>query len=57
MPSILIELGFLSHRPEEEFLMSEAGQQTMAESIARAVKRYKDLVEKNNQTKPSGNSR
>ena len=48
MPSILIELGFLSHRPEEEFLISEEGQQNMAESITRAVKRYKDLVEKNN---------
>jgi N-acetylmuramoyl-L-alanine amidase len=51
MPSILIELGFLSHRPEEEFLISEQGQQTMAESITRAIKRYKELVEKNNQNK------
>lgn len=46
MPSILVELGFLSHRPEEEFLMSAEGQQQMAESIGRSVKRYKDLVEK-----------
>jgi len=46
MPSILIELGFLSYRPEEEFLMSPEGQQTMAEGIARSIKRYKDLVEK-----------
>lgn len=46
MPSILIELGFLSHRPEEEFLISEAGQQQMAESISRSIKRYKELVEK-----------
>jgi N-acetylmuramoyl-L-alanine amidase len=46
MPSILIELGFLSYRPEEEFLMSPEGQQTMAEGITRAIKRYKDLVEK-----------
>jgi N-acetylmuramoyl-L-alanine amidase len=46
MPSILIELGFLSYRPEEEFLMSSEGQQTMAEGIARSIKRYKDLVEK-----------
>jgi len=53
MPSILIELGFLSHRPEEEFLMSEEGQQQMAESITKAIKRYKDLVEKNNSTKPA----
>ncbi|MFT3844559.1 MAG: N-acetylmuramoyl-L-alanine amidase [Lacibacter sp.] len=46
MPSILIELGFLSHRPEEEFLMSEAGQQQMAESITKAIVRYKELVDK-----------
>jgi N-acetylmuramoyl-L-alanine amidase len=55
MPSILIELGFLSHRQEEEFLMSESGQQTMAESITRAIKRYKELVEKNNQPKNGNN--
>ena len=46
MPSVLIELGFLSHRPEEEFLMSQSGQQQMAESIARAIYRYKELVER-----------
>lgn len=48
MPSILIELGFLSNSDEETFLMSEEGQLMMAESITRAVKRYKDIVEKNN---------
>ena len=48
MPSILIELGFLSNKAEEEFLMDEEGQQSMAESITRAVKRYKEIVEKNN---------
>jgi N-acetylmuramoyl-L-alanine amidase len=46
MPSILIELGFLSHRPEEEYLMSPEGQQQMAQSISTSIKRYKDLVEK-----------
>jgi N-acetylmuramoyl-L-alanine amidase len=46
MPSILIELGFLTHKPEEEFLMSAEGQQQMAESIVKAINRYKELVEK-----------
>lgn len=46
MPSILIELGFLSNRDEELFLMSEEGQQQMTESITRAIKRYKELVDK-----------
>ncbi len=48
MPSILIELGFLSNREEEEFLLGEDGQQSMAESITRAIRRYKTLVEKGN---------
>jgi len=56
MPSILIELGFLSNRPEEEFLMSEEGQQMMAESITKAVRRYKEIIEKNNHT-PVPNSK
>lgn len=48
MPSILIELGFLSNRKEEQFLMSDEGQQSMAESITNAIKQYKEIVEKNN---------
>jgi N-acetylmuramoyl-L-alanine amidase len=46
MPSILIELGFLTYKPEEDFLISEPGQQQMAESIVKAISRYKELVEK-----------
>jgi N-acetylmuramoyl-L-alanine amidase len=57
MPSILIELGFLSHRPEEEFLMSAEGQQTMAESISKAVKRYKELIEKSPVVQQPNNNR
>lgn len=46
MPSILIELGFLSNNEEELFLISQEGQQKMAESITRAIKKYKDLLDK-----------
>jgi N-acetylmuramoyl-L-alanine amidase len=46
MPSILIELGFLSNVEEEAYLMSDAGQRTMAQSIVKAISRYKELVEK-----------
>jgi N-acetylmuramoyl-L-alanine amidase len=46
MPSILIELGFLTNTDEESFLMSDAGQRNMAQSIVRAISRYKELVEK-----------
>jgi len=46
MPSILIELGFLSNSDEEAFLASEEGQLQTAEAISKAVRRYKDLIEK-----------
>jgi N-acetylmuramoyl-L-alanine amidase len=44
-PSVLIELGFVSH-PEEELAMMDAGnQQKMAECIFKAFKRYKKYME------------
>lgn len=46
MPSILIELGFLSHAEEEAFLISSEGQEQMAQSIVKSIARYKELVEK-----------
>ena len=45
MPSILIELGFLSNPDEEKFLNSTAGQEYMASAIYRAVKDYKTYVD------------
>ncbi|CAM2985528.1 N-acetylmuramoyl-L-alanine amidase family protein [Flavobacterium frigoris] len=41
MPSVLIELGFLSNREEGEFLNSEEGQDQMALQIAKAIVEYK----------------
>ncbi|MFL9843486.1 N-acetylmuramoyl-L-alanine amidase family protein [Flavobacterium rhizosphaerae] len=41
MPSILIELGFISYKPEGEYLDSEAGQDELAASIAKAILEYK----------------
>jgi N-acetylmuramoyl-L-alanine amidase len=41
MPSILIELGFLSYKQEGEYLNSEAGQNELAQSVARAILQYK----------------
>ncbi|MCW4470265.1 N-acetylmuramoyl-L-alanine amidase [Flavobacterium sp. MFBS3-15] len=41
MPSILIELGFLSYVQEGQYLDSEAGQDEMAESIAKAILAYR----------------
>ncbi|MHA3787092.1 N-acetylmuramoyl-L-alanine amidase family protein [Flavobacterium hauense] len=41
MPSILIELGFLSYKPEGEYLNSDDGQDELAEAIAKAIIGYK----------------
>lgn len=41
MPSVLIEMGFLTNNEEEDFLMSEKGQDYVASAIYRAFKTYK----------------
>lgn len=41
MPSVLIELGFLSNNEEGVFLNSEVGQNKMAQAIATAIIAYK----------------
>lgn len=45
MPSILIELGFLTNVAEENFLNSENGRIVMASAIFRGFKEYKEKVE------------
>ena len=45
MPSILVELGFLTHAPEEDFLNTENGKAYMASAIFRGFKEYKEIVE------------
>ena len=42
MPSVLIELGYLSNRTEEKFLASKEGQYDLAKSIYQAVTKYKN---------------
>jgi N-acetylmuramoyl-L-alanine amidase len=46
MPSVLIELGFLTNKEEEDFLNSEDGQTYVASAIYRAFKTYKSDLEK-----------
>ena len=48
MPSILIELGFISNAAEERFLASESGQSYMASAIYRAFLDFKESYEGEN---------
>tara|TARA_Y100000994_G_scaffold129383_1_gene106046 strand:- start:4673 stop:5764 length:1092 start_codon:yes stop_codon:yes gene_type:complete len=45
MPSVLIELGFLTNKNEEDFLNSEKGKVYMSSAIFRAIKEYKIELE------------
>jgi N-acetylmuramoyl-L-alanine amidase len=42
MPGVLIELGFISNKEEEQYLRSAAGQNQFANSIYTAFKKYKN---------------
>lgn len=40
MPSVLVELGFLTNKSEGRYLNSKKGQQQLAANIAKSVKKY-----------------
>ncbi|RKX22249.1 MAG: hypothetical protein DRP35_02435 [Candidatus Zixiibacteriota bacterium] len=46
-PSVLIESGFISNKEEEKLLKSKKYQKTIAESIYKAIKRFKLKYESN----------
>ncbi len=48
MPSVLIEIGFISNRDEEKYIASEKGQTELAEAIAHAIGEYKKRWDRNN---------
>lgn len=46
MPSVLIEVGFISNPNEERFLKSKKGQDYMSSAIFRAFRSYKEEIER-----------
>ncbi|CAL2110040.1 N-acetylmuramoyl-L-alanine amidase [Tenacibaculum sp. 190130A14a] len=47
MPSVLVELGFLTNKAEGRFLNTRQGQIKMAKAIAKAIKKYVDRLKVN----------
>ncbi len=45
MPSILVEIGFISNKEEEEYMNSEKGQAQIVENIMSALKTYINSLE------------
>lgn len=45
MPSVLVEVGFLTNPQEERYLISSEGQEYIASAIYRAFKNYKSTIE------------
>ncbi len=56
MPSVLVELGFLSNKPEEQFLASESGQEKLAKEMYDAFSQYKKQIEKVDESIGDGGS-
>jgi N-acetylmuramoyl-L-alanine amidase len=48
MPSILVEVGYLSNPKEEKYLNDDLGQVYLASGIYRALRDYKTEIESNN---------
>ncbi|MEZ4799121.1 MAG: N-acetylmuramoyl-L-alanine amidase [Flavobacteriales bacterium] len=57
MPSILVELGFLTNKEEEDFLHSDDGKVYLSSAIYRAFKEFKDKADKKagKSTQPTNN--
>lgn len=45
MPSVLVEIGFISNKEEEEYINSEKGQDEIVSNIITALKEYKQKLE------------
>ena len=48
MPSVLIEMGFISNANEEQYLLNKSNQEFIASGIYRAIKDYKAKIDTKN---------
>lgn len=54
MPGVMIETGFITNETEEQYLLTEEGQDYIASAIYRAFREYKNDIE--SKSVPNGNS-
>jgi N-acetylmuramoyl-L-alanine amidase len=45
MPSILVEIGFISNPEEEKYINSESGQAEIVDNLVNAFRAYKQKLE------------
>jgi N-acetylmuramoyl-L-alanine amidase len=45
MPSVLVEIGFISNKKEEDYINSKKGQDEIVDNIINAIKSYKEKLE------------
>ncbi|MFZ2287071.1 MAG: N-acetylmuramoyl-L-alanine amidase [Bacteroidales bacterium] len=57
MPSVLIELGFISNAEEEKYLNSAQGQDYLASAIFRAFRDYRQTIDNRSGVKPGNSAR
>lgn len=53
MPSVLVELGFLTNKEEEQYLRSEQGKEELAGCLLKAFTQFKADYDRKNGVKPS----
>lgn len=50
MPSVLVEIGFISNAQDAAYIASSRGQDEVAESVYQAILEYKRRIDRNNNT-------
>ena len=57
MPSVLVELGYITNPEEEKFLVSEQGQDYLASAIFRAFRDYRQTIDNRSGVIPGNSAR